>query len=373
MRTLPPSRLRRVEPALRRALEGACAVPAGSRVLVAVSGGADSTALLLGFSRLARERGIEIRAAHLHHGLRGREADGDRDFVRELCERLQVPLHDARWNCAARMSRRGLSGHAGLRRLRQEFLLAAARRAGAVAIATAHTADDQLETLLIRLTRGTGLAGLAGIPARRGPWIRPLLEITRPEIVADLEAAGIGWREDSSNRDPAYLRSRIRHEAIPALASAAGLAGPRRTVLARHAARIAAEAAAARRTSEAAAKRLLAGACRTGSGAVRLDPRGVSRCSAPVRRAVLGSCWSRLNPSHDGLTDRHLLALEHLLSSSRIGARLNLPAGVVALREPRWLRLERSNEGGPDGSTGSRSGPMTHGARRRSGGGNDPS
>src|SRR5262249_48375659 len=103
-------RLRRVEPALRRALRRACALPPGSTLLVAVSGGADSTALLAGLASIAREFGLRLHAAHLHHRLRGAEADADLEAVRELCERLEVPLTSARWNTRARMARRGLTG-----------------------------------------------------------------------------------------------------------------------------------------------------------------------------------------------------------------------------------------------------------------------
>ncbi len=119
-----PRRLRRIEPVLRRALGGPCALPPGSRLLVAVSGGADSVALLLGLRNLAREFSLSLDAAHLNHGLRGREADRDLDFVRGLCARLGVPLQAARWDCRARLRRRGLSGEAGLRALRREFLSA---------------------------------------------------------------------------------------------------------------------------------------------------------------------------------------------------------------------------------------------------------
>src|SRR5262252_8587173 len=136
-------RLRRLEPVLRRALRGPCRLPVGSTVLAAVSGGADSTALLVAMASLAREFGLAVRAAHLHHGLRGAAADADLAHVRGLCERFEIPLEAARWDCAARMRRRGLRGEAGLRVLRREFLLVAARRARATAIATAHTADDQ--------------------------------------------------------------------------------------------------------------------------------------------------------------------------------------------------------------------------------------
>src|SRR5882672_10813918 len=134
-------RLRRLEPALRRALRGPCSIAPGSRVLVALSGGADSVALLLALRSVAREFGLSVHAAHLHHGLRGAEADADLAFVRDLCARLGVPLESARWNTRARMRRRSLGGQSGLRVPRREFLSTAARHAGAAAVATAHTAD----------------------------------------------------------------------------------------------------------------------------------------------------------------------------------------------------------------------------------------
>ena len=147
-------RLRRIEPCLRRALSGPCRLPAGSGLLVAVSGGADSTALLAGLARVAPEFGLSLHAAHLHHGLRGAAADADLAFVRRLCARLGVPLIAARCNASALMKRHGLAGENGLRVLRRRFLRAALRRARAAAIATAHTADDQLRIAARRLARG---------------------------------------------------------------------------------------------------------------------------------------------------------------------------------------------------------------------------
>src|SRR5262245_19480690 len=215
-------RLRRLEPVLRRALRGPCRLPAGSTLLVAVSGGADSTALLVALASVAREFSLTLRAAHLHHGLRGADADGDLAHVRALCGRLAVPLKAARWDCAARMRRRGTSGEAGLRALRREFLLTAMRRAGATAIATAHTADDQLETPRLRLSRGSGLTGLAGMRARHGVWLKPLLLATRADVERDLAQHGLSWCEDASNASPAFTRNRIRHAVIPALLDALG-------------------------------------------------------------------------------------------------------------------------------------------------------
>jgi tRNA(Ile)-lysidine synthase len=339
-------RLRRVEPAIRAAFRAGFGArtrqPPGSprRVLVAVSGGADSTALLVGLSNLSAELGIEVTAAHLHHGLRGAAADADLAHVRALCERLGVRLIAARWNCRVRMARLGLAGQAGLRTLRRRFLLAAMRKAGAAAIVTGHTADDQLETLLMRLGRGTGLRGLAGIPERRGAWRRPLLGVTRADIEADLRRAGIAWREDDSNGDPRWLRSRVRHTAVPALARALWpetQVPAARALLARHAARL---SRAAVEAGEAVAATIRARRCdlmRIEGGIVRLDSPAVASYPVAIQRRVLGMAWRRVRPRGPGLTWRHVEALSRLLAQTRARAVVMLPDGRHAVREGPWL------------------------------------
>ena len=344
-------RLRRLEPILRRALRGPCALAPGSRVLVALSGGADSVALLLALRSVAREFGIEVRAAHLHHRLRGAEADADLAHVRRLCTRLGVPLEWARWNARARMKRRGESGQAGLRALRREFLAGAARRAGAAAIATAHTADDQLETVLMRLLRGTGLTGLAGMRPRRGRWIKPLLEATRSEVEADLRAQGVPWRDDRSNQSRAYLRNRLRHEAIPALllalappgAAAQGRGPEARAALARRVARAAAEARGAADLLERWAHRVLSGPHRIQAGELALDSRTLATYPLAARHALWRRLWAMAAPGAGGLTYRHLESLLALVESRRAGARVELPGGWAAVRAPAGrVRLVRA-------------------------------
>jgi tRNA(Ile)-lysidine synthetase-like protein len=362
---------------LRRALGAECALAPGSRVLIAASGGADSTALLAGLASLAGEFGLALEAAHLHHRLRGREADLDLEAVRALCVRLGVPLTVARWNTRARMRRRGLSGQNGLRTLRREFLLAAARARGCDAIATAHTADDQLETLLMRLGRGAGLAGLAGIRPRAGRFVRPLLLVPRAWIEADLARARMPWREDPSNADPRYARSRIRHEVVPRLAEIAGAAGRRvaraprgprsgaarargsasgvpgsgggpassRPALvagiARRAARAAAEAGAAETWLRARVRRALPAVCRIQPGAVDLDSMKVAPWPSALRRTALREVWRRATGAGTGLTARHLDALERLTTAGRPGAQVALPDDMMATRERRLVRFRR--------------------------------
>ena len=327
-------RLRRLEPVLRRALRGPCRLPAGATVLVAVSGGADSTALLAAMASLAREFALSVRAAHLHHGLRGADADADLVHVREICERFQVPLEAARWDCAARMRRRGLRGEAGLRTLRREFLLAAARRVSATAIATAHTADDQLETLLMRMSRGTGLTGMAGMRARQGAWIKPMLHATRADIERDLGQHKLSWCEDASNASPAFTRNRIRHGAVPALLDALYVpearAAERRERLARRAAALADELADAGRVlSRLAAVRLHRALVATPDGPA-IDARVLAGLPTSLLRLVLARAWRRLGPAGaaaPGLTGRHLQALGQCLAGGRARAEVALPAG----------------------------------------------
>ncbi len=190
----------------------------GEKVLIAVSGGADSVALLHCLHRLARKTGWTLAAAHLNHGIRGPESDQDEQFVLDACVALQVPCHAGRIEVAARArSERANLEEAG-RKLRYDFLRRTAREIGAGRIATGHSRDDQAETLLMRLLRGSGLEGLASIrPVLDGLIVRPLLEQSRAAIVEYLHRAGRPHREDTSNRNLKYLRNRIRHELIPRL------------------------------------------------------------------------------------------------------------------------------------------------------------
>ncbi len=191
----------------------------GEAVLVAVSGGADSLCLLHLLQSLRETLGLrEVSAMHIHHGLRGAEADRDETHVRELCRAWDVPLIVRRADVAgeAAKSREGLE-EAG-RRVRYAFLEEqAALSAFPCKIATAHTLSDAAETVLLHLTRGCGLSGLAGIPPVRGRIIRPLLSCTRMEIEAYCEVHALSYVEDSTNTDITFTRNRLRHQVLPEL------------------------------------------------------------------------------------------------------------------------------------------------------------
>ena len=184
----------------------------------AVSGGADSMALLRILLALQPEFGFVLSACHVNHGLRGETADRDEAFVRAECARLGVPLRV--FHAAEMADEVGLpSEHAGedwARRLRYACFARLCGE-GIDVVATAHTANDQAETLLLRLARGTGLHGAAGIRPKRGCYLRPLLALTRQDTESFCRAAGQAWVTDETNATDAYARNRIRHYAVPAL------------------------------------------------------------------------------------------------------------------------------------------------------------
>jgi tRNA(Ile)-lysidine synthase len=192
-------------------------LPAGSHILCALSGGTDSMALAALLLELAPLRRLTLTAAHYNHGLRGEEAQRDEDFVSRWCQRQGLPLVIGRGDVASQAQADGRGIEETARTMRYAFLTQAAQEAGAEAIATAHNADDNVETILLHLIRGAGLEGLTGIPPRRGTLIRPLLPIPRRDLEGYLAAQGIPHVEDSSNQDPAYTRNRLRQEVLPVL------------------------------------------------------------------------------------------------------------------------------------------------------------
>lgn len=180
----------------------------GDRIICAVSGGADSMALLFAMYLLREKWGITLSAAHFNHHLRGEESDRDEGFVRDFCDRFDIPLHLGSGQIAP--GKKGLE--AAARDARYAFLNTLPGK-----IATAHTADDNAETVLMHLIRGTGLKGLGAIAPVNGKLIRPMLQVTRDDVEQFLEEYHIAHIEDSSNESDRFLRNRIRHQVMPLL------------------------------------------------------------------------------------------------------------------------------------------------------------
>lgn len=187
-----------------------------SRVVVAVSGGADSTALLLILKELSGEMDLELAAAHLDHRIR-RGSAKEQIEVAHIASSIGVPFLAGSIDVPGEARKRKIGIEEAARLIRYDFLGAVAADFGADAVALGHTRDDQVETILHRILRGTGWRGLMGIPARRGIFVRPLIDCTRSELVGFLRSRKIGYLTDESNRDDRYYRNRIRNRLLPYL------------------------------------------------------------------------------------------------------------------------------------------------------------
>ena len=317
----------------------------GLRLAVGLSGGADSVALLRALAERSTELGLVLHAAHLHHGLRGAEAEGDLEFARALARELGMPFHEARVETAAEAAKHGESIEEAARRLRYQWFRKLLSEVPLDAIATAHTRDDQAETVLGKFLRGAWTEGLSGIyPAvefPEGRILRPLLGATRDEVEAYLKALGQGWREDSSNADSAYTRNRIRHELLPLLEGW----NPR---LREHLAQMAElardeEACWQGEMARLAPQLLLAGRPVRGGGraydngdGLALEVTRLAALTPAVQRRLLRFAAEQLGASLDfGATE----ALRTMALTGRAGQRLQLAQGLRAERTPRELRL----------------------------------
>jgi tRNA(Ile)-lysidine synthase len=355
----------------------------GDRVCAAVSGGADSVAMLLllhDTNRLPRNGlGVGLSAVHVHHGLRGEEADGDLTFVEALCLRLEVPLHVHHASVPKRVAASRAAGRAetmeeAARHLRYEIFAGLIAQGHADSVLTAHTLDDQAETVLIKLLRGAWTEGLSGIHpvvrveggkagavggARPGRIVRPLLGVRRGELVGYLESVGQVWREDSSNTDEAFTRNRVRHHLLPilreynpaidrALANLAGLARED-------------EAHWQSEVGRALPQMLLPGkpvrgggravSTTPGEGSVAVDLERLRGLEPALRGRVLRAAARQLGARLSFDETAQLLALAGLASesewaaspavSARTGSALHLSGQLRAERTARELRLCR--------------------------------
>lgn len=314
----------------------------GARVVVAVSGGPDSLALLHALFVCRDSLAIaDLQAAHLDHGLRGDESAAEAQFVADWCLEHGIPCTIGQADTAARQAELRVSVQEAARIVRYSFLEETARRVGADTIATGHTQDDQLETVLLNIMRGTGLDGLAGIPLQRGPFIRPLLHTMRAATEAYCAAQGLSPRHDPTNVDPShYTRNKVRLELLPLLEQ--GYHPGVRAALLRL-------SETARRDSDflhsLAAATLTDLTLEQTSSHLTLDARRLRLLHPSLLRHVLRTACLLVRGTTQGLSHAHWEPLcEALAGQRRLPFGLTTPAPFYAVRvtERRlaWKRLE---------------------------------
>ncbi len=335
----------------------------GDRVCVAVSGGADSTALLVTLHGRAGELGIGVSAAHLHHGIRGEEADGDLAFLRDLCARLDLMFHVEHSDVPASAANDRETLEEAARHARLAFfdrLLAAGH---ATAVATAHTEDDQAETVMMKLIRGAWTEGLGGISPvlerERGRIVRPLLGASRKQVIACLHAIGQSWREDSTNEYVAYTRNRVRATLMPllrefnpsiaaTLATTAQLAREEEARWQPEIARLLTQLALPGKPVRGGGRSV---ATTPGEQAIAFELERLRTLDLPTRRRLLRAAAERLGSRLNASETLRILLLANLAPAetppdptvpSRPNSRIDLGSGLRAERAVRELRLVRS-------------------------------
>ena len=325
------------------------------RLGVALSGGADSVALLRALAARSQELGLVLHAAHLHHGLRGEEADGDLDFCRELAAKLEIPFHEAHVDTAQEARADAKTGkpaetiEEAARRLRYAWFRQLTASGEVDAVVTAHTLDDQAETVLAKFLRGAWTEGLAGISPKfenpeGGLILRPLLATKRSEIEAYLNALGQPWREDSTNRHLTFTRNRIRHELLPLLEGW----NPRLREHLKQMAELAHDEEAwwqaelARLTPQLILPGKPArGGGRAGSEGLAIEVNRLAALAPAVQRRLVRHAAQQFDAALDFAATE---AVRSLALEGRAGQRLALPQGLSAERTARELRLSLAPE-----------------------------
>jgi tRNA(Ile)-lysidine synthase len=326
----------------------------GERVAVACSGGADSVALLHILAELRETLGIVLSVAHFHHQIRGLEADSDQRFVEELAARLQLTFYSGSGNAPRHASQRKISLETAARDLRHQWFAELVKQGKAGKIVTAHTLDDQAETVLMRILRGTSARGLAGIAPAHNPkhLVRPLLITSRREVEAYLKAKGQIWREDSSNLDLGHTRNRVRHTLLPllerefnpaireTLADLADIAQGENDYWSNELSSL-----VPRLIHEGKPSRSGRSSSGDAQGVLALDLSDLRSLPLAVQRQVIHSTGLRLGVS---LEFKHIQQLTALADHGKPGAKLALPDDLMANRTARELQFSRNTQKIPE-------------------------
>jgi tRNA(Ile)-lysidine synthase len=330
------TKLCRFEIRVRKTIEKHSMLNPGDHVLVAVSGGADSVALLLCLHRIARALPLSLTIAHLNHRIRGQEGDADEDFVRSLSAGLHLPFYSE----AIEVKKQAIEDKHNLEELarlkRYEFLRRTARRIGAQKIAVGHNLNDQAETVLFRFIRGSGIEGLSAIhPVVDGLVIRPLLDCSRKDIVVYLKQKDASYRDDSTNKDIQLARNRIRMELVPYLEKSFN---PRlMETLAR-------EASQSRETwvfIEAEAKQALGRLCRRDDNGISIALHGLAALHPALQKQVLRQALKECLGSLRGVTSRHVDGILSLCGAGHSGGQIRISRQNIAIRQFDTLLLTK--------------------------------
>ena len=318
----------------------------GEKVLAGVSGGADSTALLLILNELKEELGTEVEAVHVEHGIRGEESLSDEAFVRDLCRSLNIKLWCRHADVPRFRAETKESLEEAARNVRYEAFERIREKTGADKIALAHHADDQTETVLYHLCRGSGLSGLAGMSPARGRIIRPFLETPRKDIEEWLKSRGQTWRTDSTNLQTDQVRNRIRLEVLPLLEREINPASSRHI---REAAGIVREALEhMERETDALEKELVTfGEVQGGvPGKARISCRELEKLDSAAAGSLVRRMIFRVTDGK-GLKDLSSRHVESVLSLARKGGgkKTDLPGQLEALRERDDLVIRTMGDG----------------------------
>lgn len=326
---------------IERELKAEKLIAPGERIVIGVSGGADSIALLHVLYEISTSRGwnLDLTVAHLDHGLRGAASTDDAGFARELAERLELRFVSETRDVQADSDRTGTSVEEAARNARYAFFSSVCTRAGARKVATGHQADDNAETILQRVLRGTGLRGLAGIPRRREitprsgiEVVRPLLRISGAEVRAFLGERGIAHREDASNSSTAFTRNRIRNELLP-LAENAVNPGVRDAL-----ARLGEQASWLNDFLGETVQRTFATLVIDQTDQLlSLNASALARKSTIVQSEIVRLAYRAFGLGEQALSFHHLKSALDLLADESSGKHVSLPAGVVV--EKRYHQL----------------------------------
>ncbi len=311
----------------------------GDRVIVGLSGGADSVCLLVILDELKKELNIELKAVHVHHGLRGKEADRDLGYAEKLSESLGVPFVCVHVDAAAYGKEHGLSEEEAGRILRYEIFEKERISWEGTKIAVAHHADDQAETILYHLFRGTGLRGLGGIRPVRGRIVRPLLSSGRDEIVAYLEEKGISYCEDSTNALMDYKRNRLRNLIIPTIKEQINEQAASNIL---HAGALAAQADA---YLEKQALKIMSVYGKRTEGGIGISAEPLTHEDEIIKTYVIRQMIAEAAGTEKDITSVHVEMTVRLLDLA-VGSRISLPYALEAVRnyEELWIKKKKTED-----------------------------